>query len=293
VDVNSGSRILMRHESTDFSNDRFLGLNVRWALRFLTTVSLILTLLPCAYLCVWAYCGTDQRNELTSPSWQWFSILLTNSQWLSAIAISLCYAILCPAICCLLIAVFAYSIHFSKRWMEGLSGSLLLAVMLTPSVSLALAYKYVAGILAVPEHLAYAIGNTLVMLPIAYALFEASQSNISRERLQAGLVLGATHYRNFCYVFLPQVWRPLLSAYVICFFVSLDESVFSVTLFDSPRVPITKMLWDLVDHDATPKPAAAVLLLASFSGLFFFLASLGFKKIRLKLKARRKHAQLY
>lgn len=283
----------MRHRSPEINDLRFVGSSIRYILIGLSGIALVWVLVPCLYLCVWAIWGTGQRDHLGPPSFQWFDVLIKDSGWRSAIGVSLGYAILCATTTCCLIAFFAYSNHFAKRWLEFLGGCLLLAVLLTPSVSLALAYKYVSGCWQIPPDLTYAVGNTLLLLPVAYAIFEAGQSQVSRERLQAGIVLGATHFRNFLYVFLPQVWRPLLTAYVLCFLTSLDESVFAVTLFDTPPFPVTKLLWDLSTTDISPLPAAAVLTLAALSGLLFWVAAYVFHTIRTQIKKRRKHATLF
>jgi ABC-type spermidine/putrescine transport system permease subunit II len=256
-------------------------------------LSLLWILLPCAYLCIWAICGTAERDQLGVPSLTWFADLLSDQDWLWSFLVSISYALSCAAAACVLIALFAYSIHFASRWFEAASGASILLVILSPVVSLALSYKYFAGVCSIPAHWAYGVGNTLMLLPIAYAGFEAAQSHVARERLQAGVILGASHGSNFLYVFLPQAWRPLVSSYILCFLVSLDESVFSIMLLDTGRVPVTKRLWDLVGVDSTPRPAAAAIILALAVLLLWGLAAVGARVIRhSRRSSRRKHALL-
>ena len=231
-----------------------------WILAFLVSLFVVL---PPLYLFFWALAGSEVVGVLDKqPSTRWFEYILTNPEWQTSILYSVILAISVSGISCIVLLWHFYYMRYVSPLLDRLAYVSVLIVILIPSVVYALALRIIGGTLHVSEMKLLFIGHIIFVIPVQYFVLESKQESISSELLYAGSTLGASHFKNIVFVYLPLMTRALWLAFLVGFFFSFDELVVSTFVIDSPLVTVPRRLWDQVPRSMDPSPAVISCLLA-------------------------------
>ncbi len=210
-----------------------------------------------------------RRGEIQwdSFSLQWYSKLFSNEGLGQALANSILVGFGAVLMALVLAVLLAFYVN-SRRgpWTVVLQFVVFLPFLLPPIITgLSLLVFFnewgvSRGLLTV------AVGHTLFVLALAYRTILTRLQAINRNLLEASLDLGATRWQTFRYVLLPNLMMAVVTAALLAFALSFDETM--ITLFlvgDTNTLPIR--LFAMMRAGFTPEVNALVTLILVFSTL--------------------------
>lgn len=260
---------------------------LRACLWFLIILVALFVVLPSVYLLLWAFAGSETVGILAVlPSLHWFRYLLSNPDWQMSITYSVVLAIVVSGIGCAILLVHFYYMRYLSSIFDRLTYASIFLVVLMPTVTYALALRLAGGALHLPEMILLLMGHLVFVLPLQFFVIESKQESIPSNLLFAGSTLGASHFRNIRFVYLPLMADALWNAFIVGFFFSFDELVIATFIIDSPFVTVPRRLWDQVNRSMDPAPAVISCLVAGVCALIV-AATLIRRRIHCMLETRK------
>lgn len=196
--------------------------------------------------------------DIGAPSLRWF-LMAAGNRWPIAIITSVVLAALSASIagvCGSLAAV--YRIYGGDKTLAAILDLSVLAVFITPPISLAVGYfrLFGEGSLA-----ALLIGHSVLALPFPYFIVSVGLRSVGPEVLQAAQLMGATDLEIMRRVLLPSVKRFCWLGLALALLSSWDETVLSVFLTNPGTVTLPKEIWENMqrERDLTAAAINAVL----------------------------------
>jgi putative spermidine/putrescine transport system permease protein len=239
----------------------------------------LLVVLPSIYLVIWAFRGSETVGLLApSLSIDWFKHVLSNPEWRESLAYSLILAIVTSFAGCVVLTIHFYFSRYTSIFEHLTYGSTLLVVLIPP-VAYAISLRIIGGAIGIPEMLLMAFGHLVFVIPLQFFVLESREESLSSDLLFAGSTLGASHFRNIIFVYLPAMKKALWGAFLVGAFLSFDELVIATFVLDSSLVTVPRRLWDQVNRNMDPSPAVISLLVAG-SYIFILIAAWAQRRLR-------------
>jgi ABC-type spermidine/putrescine transport system permease subunit II len=236
-----------------------LGMRIpflRACLWMFASVVIALAVIPSVYLFIWAFYGTEIVGLLSStPSLRWFSSLLLAPEWQQSLAYSVLLASVSAVVGTVILVVHFYFMRFATPVFDRIAYVFLILSVTLPAVIYALSLRVARGSWGMPETFLVFVGTVVSILPIQFFCLESAQETVSTELVFAGNTLGASHWRNILFVYLPMLRKAAWTAFLVGFFFAFDELVISTFVIDSSLVTVPRRLWDQVHHSMEPMPA--------------------------------------
>lgn len=162
---------------------------------------------------------------------KWFGTMWNDAQMFNALRNSLTVAVAAATISSIL-GLFAAraSTRFRFPGKGGVIGLIMLPLVLPDMI---LAMSLLVGLLAVGVNLSIftvIIGHVLICTPFAVAILTSAFQSLDRSLEEAAYDLGETPGSTFRLIILPLVMPGIVSSFLICFTVSLDEFIVSYFL---------------------------------------------------------------
>lgn len=259
----------------DIVKDDLLTLEIpvlRILLWLISSIILILVVLPSLYLIIWAFWGTETVGIISSDfTLKWITKILFNPEWRESLLYSIGLAILVSLLSSLILTIHFYFMRFAPPWVERFSYLMTIVPIILPPVIFALALRLFGSNILLPEMILLTLGHIVFVVPIQYFVFETAQERIPSEMLFAGTVMGANSFRNIFFVYLPMLSNTIWVAFLVGFFFSFDEIVIAAFIIDSPLVTIPKRLWDQIHRSMEPNPAVVASILLIFYIILLFI----------------------
>ena len=197
----------------------------------------------------------------------WYGQLAHNSDILSALRQSLLVATAAVVVSLVVGALLALWAESGRAWGRRLvEGIIFLPFLLPPIItglSLLVFFRNVdldRGILTTT------IGHAAFLLAVAYRIILTRLGAMPRSLVEASYDLGATGWQTFRHVLLPQLATALVTAGLLAFTLSLDETLITVFLAgDAMTLPLR--LWAMMRVGFTPEVNALVTLVLVVTSL--------------------------
>jgi ABC-type spermidine/putrescine transport system permease subunit II len=241
---------------------------LRWTLGLVTGFVLLALYLPIVLVALLSFFRL-RRGQIQWDSFspEWYVKLLDNRQILDALSNSLVVGACAVPIALILATLLAFYIHQSRgRLARALQFLIFLPFLLPPIItglSLLVFFREIdfpRGLIAV------VVGHSAFVLALVYRTVLTRLQALSRSLIEASQDLGATRLQTFRYVLLPHLKIALISAALLAFALSFDETI--ITLFlvgDTSTLPIR--LYAMMRVGFTPEINALVTLILLFSAL--------------------------
>jgi putative spermidine/putrescine transport system permease protein len=114
-------------------------------------------------------------------------------------------------------------------------------------------------------------------IPLPVLILTAALSQVPLHAVEAARDLGGSSFRIFCEILLPQIFRALVTSFVLVFLGTLGS--YTVPYLLGPAAPemmgpyMARTYTELQDPDGAEVQAVIVLAIAAVAGLFYLLAS--------------------
>jgi putative spermidine/putrescine transport system permease protein/spermidine/putrescine transport system permease protein len=238
------------------------------ALGALCTLVFIALYLPIVLVGVLSFFRTRRgRIQWDTFSLEWYGKLLDNRQIIEALANTLIVGFFAVLIALILATLLAFYVNQSQgRPATALQFLIFLPFLLPPIItglSLLVFFREIdfpRGLIAVT------VGHSAFVLALVYRTILVRLQGLSRSLLEASQDLGASRWQTFRYVLLPNLRIALVTAALLAFALSFDETIITLFLIgDSNTLPIR--LYAMMRVGFTPEINALVTLILLFSVL--------------------------
>lgn len=199
------------------------------ALRSYAIVYLLFLYAPIILLPLFAFNNSKiVAFPLSGFTLQWFREMLSDATLFRAVKNSLIIALSSAALAtCLGVFAARATTRYNFPGKAGLMGLVMLPMVL-PEMIMAMSLLVVLLSIGMPLSLFTIImGHVLVCTPFAVAILSSAFQSLDRSLEEAAMDLGETPASTFRLVILPLVMPGIISSFLICFTISIDEFIVS------------------------------------------------------------------
>ena len=211
--------------------------------------------------------GVVQWDSFT---FDWYVKLAGNSDILGTLVNSLMVGF--ASVFCALVVGTVFAIHFngSRSRFRNVSQILIFLPFLLPPIITGLSLLIFFFELGVPRSLiTVAFGHTIFVLALCYRVILSRLQALSRNILEASYDLGANRRQTFFYVLMPNILTAMVTAAVLAFALSFDETLISLFLFGQEMTLPVRLWTMMVRLGITPEVNALVTLILVVSAALF------------------------
>jgi len=251
----------------------FLPRSLRFALWCVGSVVVALIVIPTAYLILWSFCGTEIIGRLVplrDASFKWYQEVLEAAEWRDAIAASTEIALVVSVFGACVAAGYDYSKRFSNRLLQLTTWGAMVLLLTNPLIAYGMSLRAAGAAIEINPWLVIALGHLAIIAPLQFLVFEAASRFIDTDMLNASRTLGASHWRTFYSVYLPNAIRPVVASMVIGAFVSFDELVIALFTLEGPTATVPLQIWRSISHVVEPRPAVVASLAVTAAAVSWF-----------------------
>ncbi len=239
-----------------------------WTLVLLSAPVLFVLILPMLIVIPMGF--TSSGLMIFPPpgfSLRWFAAVLTDPDWLSALAVSLKVAVIATAIGCAGGALAAFGLMRARGFFASVAAVVLMLPLVVPLIVLAFADYTLYNRLGLVGHWeAIAVAHGVLGTPYAYVLVRASLGNLDPALARAARSLGANAVTTFWHVYWPAISKGVTGAAVIVFALSFDDVVLAFFLQSPGAVTVPVKMFTDIQYGLSPAIAAMASLVLGIAG---------------------------
>lgn len=195
-------------------------------------------------------------------SLRWYRTFFSSAEWMSAATVSIKAAILTAVIATPLGVAAAYGLHVSASPVARLLRPVLILPLIIPVIIIAIGVFYLYARLSLINTLTgLVLAHTVLALPFVFVLVSAGlqQYDIGQEMVARSL--GASRFKAFMTVTLPQIRPSVISGALFAFITSFDEVVIALFVSRGPASTLTRKMFTSLRDQVSPAIAAISTIL--------------------------------
>jgi putative spermidine/putrescine transport system permease protein len=230
----------------------------RWWLYGLTELTIAFLVLPSLIVIPMSFSGSTSLM-FPPPSWslRWYESYISSSQWLGAtwisVQVSVCTAVLATPIG----VAAAYGLHLGSFIINRAIYGMLIASLMVPVILIAIgAYFVFAQLGMVNTRPALVLCDTLLAVPFVLVTVTAGFKGYDFNQEQVARSLGASRFKAFLSVTLPQIRSSVIAGAFFSFIVALDEVVIASFMSGGEGATLTNMMFASLRNEIDPTIAA-------------------------------------
>ena len=201
--------------------------------------------------------STSLRFPPTSFSWKWYESFFTKPQWQDALWISVQVSLLTTLVATPIGIAAAYALHVARfRFSWALYGSLIAAIMV-PVILIGIGAFFLFATLDMVNTIpALVLVDTLLAIPFVLVTVGAGLKGYDLNQEMVARSLGASRFKAFVTVTLPQIKASVLAGAFFAFIVAFDEVVAANFLSGGEGATLTKRMFASLRDEVDPTIAA-------------------------------------
>jgi putative spermidine/putrescine transport system permease protein len=245
-------------------------------LLFLVNALVCLFLLAPILVVIVASFSADQFMQFPPSGWslRWYHAFFNDRRLVDGLFLSATLAVVTALVAGVIGSLAAYALTRTRSRFAELIRSLHTAPLITPGVVTGLAMLIYLGAIGLRgSFTALLVGHVVLSIPFVVMIVTAGLQSFDRAIEDAAVSLGAYRIVAFLTVTVPAVKVSMISATLFAFLNSFDEVV--VTLFlPGPRTKTLPVaMFDYVQHNLDPLPAAISTVLIAISLVIVFVGA--------------------
>lgn len=217
--------------------------------------------------------GFTAKRSLSFPpdgwSLRWYEEFFTNPEWIGSLGNSVGIALVVTAIAVVLGTMASLALVRSSIRAKGAINMLALAPLVVPVVVVGVGvYAIFLEWRLVGSPLGFILAHTVLAVPYVVITVTASLRTMDWGLERAAASLGATPWRTFRRVTLPNIAGGVMAGALFAFITSFDETVVSIFLSSSDLRTLPVQMYSSVTRDTDPTIAtASSIILVITTGL--------------------------
>ena len=201
------------------------------------------------------------------------------NDWMQATWTSIKVAILTIFVATPIGTMAAYGLVNSNSRVSKILFPIFISPMMVPIILVAIGlFYFFVQFKLVGSILGLVLGHSLVAMPLVLIITFSALKNYDMNQEKVARSLGATRFRAFREITLPQIKFSIISASLIAFLTSFDEIIISLFVAGGDNSTITRSMFLALRDQIDPTIAAiSTILILLSSGLLIFIQLIGNK----------------
>jgi mannopine transport system permease protein len=197
---------------------------------------------------------------------EWYGAYFSDRDWIAATLFSLKAGVIAAILATVIGTMVALSLVRGRPPGRRAIETLVVGPIVVPHIALAVALFLVFDRLGLTGTLVgFAAAHTVLALPFAVFSVLAALRRFDPALEMAARSCGASRWRAFLHVTLPQILPGIASAALFAFIISFDEAVVSFFISDIDGKTLPRKMFEDIDYDLSPVLAAVATLLTALS----------------------------
>lgn len=220
--------------------------------------------------------SADQFMRFPPSGWslRWYEMFLNDEKLMNGLKLSAVLALFTGVIAGAIGTLAAYALSQYRTRFTGLIETLHTAPLVTPGVVTGLAMLiFFSDIGLRGSFIVLLAGHVVLSIPFVVMIVAAGLKSFDRAIENAALSLGASRPVAFLTVTLPVIKTSVFSACVFAFLHSLDEVIVTLLLPGPRTKTLPVVMFDHIQHNLDPLPAAVSTVLIGLTMLVVFMAA--------------------
>lgn len=210
------------------------------------------------------------QHEIRFPprdySLELYRIFFTTPAWTDPLIQSFKIATLTTVLALVTAVPAAYGIVRYEFRGKRIISILMMSPLVVPAIVMALGlYLYFSYLRITGSTLALVLGHTIYVTPFVLVMIMAGVQKLDRNLEFGATLMGASLYRMFATVVLPQLVPSILGAGLFAFLISFDEVVISWFLVSATTTTLPVKMYSAIQWEISPVIAAVSTILTALS----------------------------
>lgn len=208
--------------------------------------------------------SASQYLEFPPREWsfKWYEFYFNSVSWMAATKISFLAALLTMIIATPLGLAAAYGLSVSQHKANQLIFLLLISPMMIPIILIAIGIFYLYVRLKMVNTLpGLVLAHTVHALPLALIILSAAFKGYDARLEMAARNLGASRFKAFMSVTLPQIKFSVITAAILSFLSSFDEVIIAMFISGGQNATLTRNMFNALRDQIDPTIASISTLM--------------------------------
>lgn len=208
--------------------------------------------------------SASQYLEFPPRAWsfKWYEFYFNSVSWMAATKTSLLAALLTMIIATPLGLAAAYGLSVSQHKANQLIFLLLISPMMIPIILIAIGVFYLYVRLKMVNTLpGLVLAHTVHALPLALIILSAAFKGYDARLEMAARNLGASRFKAFMSVTLPQIKFSVITAAILSFLSSFDEVIIAMFISGGQNATLTRNMFNALRDQIDPTIASISTLM--------------------------------
>lgn len=199
-------------------------------------------------------------------SLRWYRALLGSVEWRDAAWMSVKVAVLTTLVATPMGTAAAYGLHLGGFRLAGVLRLLVLAPILVPVILIAIGIFYLYVLLGLNNTIAgLVLAHAMLSLPFVVVSVSAGLRSYDMAQERVARSLGASWFRAFRAITLPQIRLPVMSGALLAFISSFDEVIVSFFISGGEYATLPRRMFNALRDQIEPTIAAISTILIVLS----------------------------
>ena len=199
-------------------------------------------------------------------SLRWYEALFGSIEWRDAAWMSVKVAVLTTVVVTPIGTAASYGLHLGGFRATGVLRMLVLAPLLVPVILTAVGIFYVYALLGLNNTLTgLVLAHAMLALPFVVVSVSAGLRSYDMAQERVARSLGATWFRAFRSITLPQIRLPVFSGALLAFISSFDEVIVSYFISGGEYATLPRKMFNALRDQIEPTIAAISTILVVLS----------------------------
>jgi putative spermidine/putrescine transport system permease protein len=199
-------------------------------------------------------------------SLRWYRALLGSIEWRDAAWMSVKIAVLTTLFATPMGTAAAYGLHLGGFRFTGVLRMLVIAPLLVPVILTAIGIFYLYALLGLNNTIVgLVLAHSMLALPFVVVSVGAGLRSYDMAQERVARSLGATWFRAFRSITLPQIRLPVLSGALLAFITSFDEVIVSFFISGGEYSTLPRRMFNALRDQIEPTIAAISTILIILS----------------------------
>ncbi len=217
----------------------------------------------------------SQYLEFPPRTWsvRWYEHYFASYEWMSATRTSLLAAFLTMLVATPLGIMAAYGLFVSNLRYAQLIFLLLISPMMVPVVLIAIGVFYVYAKMKMVHTLGgLVLAHSMLAIPLVLIVVSAALKSYDMNQEMVARSLGASRFRAFMVVTLPQIRFSVITASLLSFLTSFDEVIIALFISGGDNATLTRGMFITLRDQIDPTIASISTIMVLVSSSLLVLA---------------------
>jgi len=221
--------------------------------------------------------SASQYLEFPPRQWslRWYQSYFNSTSWMQATATSIKAGLLTALVATPMGTLAAYGLLVSRMKHTGLLTMLLITPMVVPVILIGIGVFYAYVRLKLVNSLpGLVLAHSMLAIPVVMLVVSSALKSFDFDQERVARSLGASRFRAFMQVTLPQIQFTVVTGAVLAFLTSFDEIIVSLFVSGGENSTLTRNMFNALRDQIDPTIAAISTLIVIITSVLLVITQL-------------------